>query len=366
MRCLSDVEIQAVADGEAADDTRQHAASCPRCSERVKARETLTAGIEQAINIPLDVPAGVSRRIARALEEGSAQGATRLRENGVHVRPWRRAAWSTAAVAIATTIAVFFVAPLFKGPATVSAAEILARSANRLATQVTSGVEMLDYALTLDGVPREMMPDHTDGVYRVRQVIDHNVPGRYLVATYDPAGELVSSVAQNPASHQRVVTVRIEDQAYRFEFTIPESVALSLPEMERLHMQASVTMMQASGNQSLHVIDGPSGRQYRIEVPHVSAETSNAVWDLAEAQVVIDATDYHVVEFAVKGTFLKQPYSMSYQLINRVVADRVTDEELDVPHDPAAITIRGEGTAIPARDTLVAALRELTRVKQGR
>ena len=85
---------------------------------------------------------------------------------------------------------------------------------------------------------------------------------------------------------------------------------MSPPEIERLHMQASVAMMQASGNQQLQVIESQSGRQYRIEVPHVSAETPGAMWDLAEAQVVIDAGDYHIVEFAVKGTFMKQPYSV--------------------------------------------------------
>ena len=37
----------------------------------------------------------------------------------------------------------------------------------------------------------------------------------------------------------------------------------------------------------------------------------------------------------------------------------------DVAEDPRAITITGEGTAIPARDVLVAALGELARVKQA-
>ena len=278
-----------------------------------------------------------------------------------------RALWTMAAVAAATLIAVVFVAPWVRGPATVSASEILARSANRLAERVTTGVESLEYELTLDGVTREMMPDRENGTYRVKQVIDHDTAGHYLVASYDPRGQLLSSIVQDPAANRRDVSVRVDDVPYRFEFTLPDNATLSPPEMERLHMEASVAMMQASGNQQLQIIESGSGRQYRIDVPHVSAETSGAVWDLAEAQVVIDAGDYHIVAFAVKGTFLKQPYSLSYRLISRVVTTGTAVEPglFDLPQDPGAITIKGEGTAIPARDVMVVALGELARVKQA-
>jgi hypothetical protein len=366
MKCLNDVQIQAVVDHEADDSLREHAASCGRCGDRVRTRETLTARVTEAINEPADLPAGVSHRVQQALSTESSPGATRLRAGAARGSS-QRAWWSVAAVATATLIAVVFVAPMVKGPATVSAAAILAKSANRLAERVTSGVESLEYELTLDGVMREMMPDHQNGSYRVKQVIDHDKAGHYLVATYAPDGGLVSSIAQDPANNRRVVSVRLEETPYRFEFTLPEDLTMSPPEVERRHMQASVAMMQASGNQQLQVIESQSGRQYRIEVPHVSAETSGAVWDLAEAQVVIDASDYHIVEFAVKGTFLKQPYSVSYRLIDRTVTDGsdVGGGAFDVAQDPRAITIKGKGTAIPMRDVLVAALGELDRVKQA-
>ena len=70
---------------------------------------------------------------------------------------------------------------MVKGPATVSAAEILAKSANRLAERSPPASSSLEYELTLDGVTREMMPDHQNGAYRVKQVIDHDIAGRYLV-----------------------------------------------------------------------------------------------------------------------------------------------------------------------------------------
>jgi hypothetical protein len=363
MRCLTDAEIQAVVDREAPEDVRTHAETCVRCRDRVRERETLANALAQIINMSASVPPAVRRRVQLALSNLSSAGATRLRAGADPGGSRRRALWSMAAVAAATVIAVVFVAPMVKGPATVSAAEILARSANRLAERVTSGVELLEYELTLDGVTREMMPDHQNGSYRVKQVIDHDTAGRYFVATYDPDGRILSSIAQDPAAGRRVVSARLEDVPYRFEFTLPKGVTLSPPEMERLHMQASVALMQASGNQQLQIVESPAGRRYRIEVPQVSGETSGAFWDLTEARVVIDASDYHIVEFAVSGTFLKQPYSVSYRLINRTVTAGAAEPGLfDAPEDPGAITITGKGTVLPARDVLVAALEELARV----
>jgi hypothetical protein len=364
MSCLNDAQIQAIVDREAGDAVREHAASCAGCHARMQERQALMQALGQAVGAKGGVPPDVSLRVERALADATTRGATRLRETRSTRWSWQRTAWSAGAVAAGTLIAILFIAPIVKGPATVSAAEILAKSANQLAARVTSGVEVLEYELALDGVPREMMPDHADGVYRVKQIIDHDTSGRYLVATFGPDGRMISSVAQDPATRQRVVAILVEDQPYRFEFRVPDAEALSLPEMERLHMQASVAMMQASGDQHLQVIDVADGRRYRIEVPKVSAQTPTAVWDLTDAEVVIDGADYHIVEFAVKGTFLKRPYSLSYRLIARSIAARVPADVFEVPLDPRAITVEGEGSAIPARDVLVATLREYSRMKR--
>jgi hypothetical protein len=366
MTCLTDAQIQAIVDNEAAEAIHAHAASCTRCRERIRERQRLMTSIVQDMNAGGDMPSDVRRRVSDALADSASRGATRLRP--VDTRPafWRPAVWSGGiAIAAATLIAVVFVAPMFKERSTVSASEILAKSAVRLAQRLNAGVEFLEYELTLDGVPREMMPDHVDGAYRVKQVIDHDSKGRYFVATYAPDGQMLSAVAQDPASHTRVMSVRLENQPYRFEVSVPGDVALSPPEVERLHMEACVAMMRASGNQQLQVIDTGAGRQYRIDVPQVSAETPNAVWDLSEARVVIDADDYHIVEFAVKGAFLKQPYSVSYRLIRRTIESRtaVSESEFEVPLEPGAVTIRGDGSAVPARDVVVLALRELARAR---
>jgi hypothetical protein len=68
----------------------------------------------------------------------------------------------------------------------------------------------------------------------------------------------------------------------------------------------------------------------------------------------------------VKGTFLKQPYSVSYRLKTHAVDASVQPDAFVTPFDPKAIAIQGDGSAIPARDVTVAALLEVARMKQGR
>lgn len=365
MKCLNVASIQAVADREASAGEMAHAASCARCAGLVREREARTAFIVSAMNAVPSLSPAVGRRVEHALARGSGTGATRLRSTDPKAA-WRPVVWSAAALAALTILGVLFVAPALKGPSTVSAAEILARSAGRLAERLTTGVEYLEYELTLDGMPRDLMPDHADGTYRVKQIIDHDTPGRYHVAAYGPDGRVLTAVAQDPANDRRVMTLRVEDQPFRFEVTLPDHMTLSPPEMERLYMETCVRMMQVSGDQQLQVIGSADGTQYLIEVPKVSAETLSAVWDLEEARVLIDATDYHIVELSAKGRFLKQPYSMSYRLISRAIATQANASEFDLPGDDSAIRIGGSGSAIPVRDALVLALRELARVKQAR
>ena len=223
MSCLNDAQIQSIVDREAGDAVRQHVTSCARCQVRVRERETVMRGIGQAMSLIGDVPPDVSRRVERALAEGSTPGATRLRESRAARWSWLRAGrmmWSVGAVTAATLLAVVFVAPIVRGPATVSAAEILAKSANQLAAQPTTGVELLEYELVLDGVPKEMMPDGADGTYRVQQAIDHDVRGPV------PLREL--RARRRDAHVDRAGSRRRDDawwrctvdgQPYRFEFS---------------------------------------------------------------------------------------------------------------------------------------------------
>ncbi|HEX6465631.1 MAG TPA: hypothetical protein VFZ98_14315 [Vicinamibacterales bacterium] len=367
--CLTDIQIQAVVDGEAGPLERAHVATCGACATRVARRQQQSAEIEHTVNAPVPVPPALAERVRSSLATGTA-GATRLRGSSDGGR--RRWIYSGFAVAAATLITVLFIAPaLRKRDTTVSAAEILAKSASQLAAAPAGNVDFLVYELSLDGVPRDMMPDHVNGTgtYRVQEVIDHSVVGRYRLTSYDPSGVELSSLAQDPATGRRVMAVRVDGQLYRFETTLPAGQTLSVPEIERLHMQASVALMQASGNQTVQIVDAPDGREYRIDVPRVSASTPAAVWDLTEAHLIVDASDFHVVELSVKGALLRQPYSFSYKLLTHDVQSpaSVAPDTFDVPVAPGTIVIpAGEGSPVPAADAFVAALRELAKARQGR
>jgi hypothetical protein len=365
MSHLTNAQIQAVADHHAPEADRNHAAACTACGARVIEQRQAAASFASAMNAA-EMPPSTARRVETAFAASAlSKGATRLRPTP-GPRRWQPAAWGTAGLAAAITLAIVLVAPLIKHDrGAVSAAEILAHSASRLA-QTATGIELLEYELVLDGVPKDMMPDHANGTYHVRQAIDHTTPGRFRFSSFGPGGQPISSIAQDPASGTRVMLVNLDGQAYRFEVSVPSNVGPSLPEMERLHMEASILMMQASGNQLVEVVETADGRQYRIEVPKVSTPGSNPVWDLTEARVLIDAKDYRVQELAVKGTFLKQPYSVSYKLISRDVVTNVTPDTFEVPRQPGEILISGGGSAVPARDAMVLALGELARLKNMR
>ena len=365
MACLRNDHIQALADGEGTDEMRAHAVSCEACAGRVRERAALMAKMTEELNPASAVPASVSFRMNAEAARVHA-GATRLRQaSSVTARPgW---IFGALGVAAATIVAILFVAPAVrKGDATVSAAEILAKSATQLAAAPASGIEVLEYELVMDGVPKELVPDQVDGAYRIWQAIDHNVPGRFRLASYTPDGAMFSSIAEDPVAGRRVAAFTAEGQPYRFDVTLPKGARnLSLPEMQRLHMQASIAMMQASGNQLLETIAGPAGTLYRIEVPRISGPGANPVWDLSEARVLIDSRDYSIVEFAVRGAFLKQDYSMSYKLLKHVTAASLDAGAFAVPNQPGEILITGQGTAVPSQDVFLLSLRELTKMKHG-
>jgi hypothetical protein len=366
MTCLSDTLIQAVVDKEADAAVAAHAASCAACSARVRERQERSAALSEALDVPVTIPLALESRVRQAVAGAATRGATRLRPDAPPIRAWARIGWSAAALAAATLAVVFFVVPLFKGPATVSAAEILARSANQLAVTENTGIELLEYELALDGMPREMMPDHADGTYRVSQAIDHRAPGRFRYSSYTPDGRLLTSIAHDPDSGTRVSLMRIDDQFYRFEFAVPARGVPSLLEVERLHMQATVAMMQASGQQVLQTVQTPDGSSYRIEVPRVEATSTSAVWDLAQAEILVDAKDYRILQFSASGTFLKQPYSVSYRLLARTIVSSVAPDLFAVPHQPGEIVIAGEGSINPMGDVFIAALRELAQARSAR
>jgi hypothetical protein len=370
---LTDAEIQAVVDDEAGAGERAHARACDRCAARVVEQRARVERLERALLDAPAMPAGVGERLDDALARapvrtGAVRGATRLRAGDAPRRLWRHAGWGAVLATAAAVIIVLLIVPLVNGPGTVSASEILGASLQRL-SEPAAGVEFLEYELALEGIPRELVaPDAAAGAYRIRRVVDHSVPGRYFVASFAPDGRMLSAVAQDPIARRRTSVVRIDDQSYRFDLTLGATPSLSMLDLERLHIEASVALMQASGDQHLSVVEGPAGRRYVIEIPQVSAASATAVWDLHQARAVIEAADYRIAEFAARGTLLGQPYSVSYTLVNREVKApaAVGPREFDIPDDPTAIVVEGQGTTNPARDMLIGALRELAKARQNR
>jgi hypothetical protein len=366
MTCLTDAEIQAVADHESGEAARAHVEGCASCTARVSEQRRRLA-VVAALLVPTSaLPGPLVQRVEQALGAAATpRGATRLRTDAAARPAWWRPAIA-AGTAAAAAIVLLFVIPGWDGPGTVSASEVLAQSLEQLSRAAT-GVELREYELKLDGVPKEIMPDQENGTYRIQQLIDHQSPGRYRMSTYAPNGTLLSAVSEDPAERQRVSLVRLGQQVYRFEFDVATAPQLSLADMERLHNEATVAVMQASGEKSLRVVHGARGKAYLIEIPHVSApaKAKTPLWDLQDARVLIDAADYRIRELSVRGTFLEQPYSISYTLIRRETrpASDVAREEFEVPLEPGAIVLKGEGTQNPMRDALAVALRELSEAR---
>ena len=240
MTCLNDIHIQALADGEGSADAKRHALECAGCAARVRARAALMTSIEESVAVPVAMPASVAQSVEeifrlKAEATGSPQGATRLlntQSRGFRLQPEGRRGWiySGLAVAAATLVAVLFITPAIRKPdATVSAAV-----SSQLSVTATSGVEVLEYELVLDGVPKDMLPDQVDGTYKVWQAIDHNVPGRFRFATFTAGGQMLTSIAEDPLQKRRVMAFTSEGQPYRFDVSLPANATnMSLPDMQR-------------------------------------------------------------------------------------------------------------------------------------
>ena len=363
MACLTDGEVQAVIDAEAGPGERAHAAGCEACAARVREQQGRLDALLSRMDRSRGMPARLEARVRAALEGGAAvRGSTTLRGE-TNTAAWGRGGWRAALATAAALVLAMVLGPRLNGPPTVSAAEVLNRSLRALSPAATTGVEFLEYELTLEGIPREFMPDAPSGTYRIQELIDHDHAGRYRISTFGPDGRLVSAVGEDSAAGRRVHAVRVDGRPFLFRFKTSSAPALSLPELERMHLEASVALMQASSDQKLSEVNDATGRSYLIQIPRVTASRSEAIWDLSDGRVLIDADDFRIKEFEARGTLLRQPYSVSYRLIRREAraAGEVGPAEFEVPSEPDAIVLEGEGTVNPARDVMVAALREVAR-----
>jgi len=354
MNCLTDIEVQAVVDGEAGEASRVHAAECARCRRLVDERRRDVTAVTAAASSGAISPAFESR-IQRAIADGRpARGATTLRAAPFGAS--RRRAWiSAAAAAAAAAIVIFVILPKAGSPTTLSASEVLGRSLQTMTG--AKGVELLEYDLFVAG--------GMSGSHRIVHLIDHERKGRYRFSNYGPDGALESSVGQESSAGRRFLVVRAEGRGVMVNIEAGAAPQVSLPEMIQALIETSITMMQANRDQTLTVHDTAAGRQYVVEMPRVQTGSSAAAFDLYSARAVVDGQDFRIQEFEASGSVLKQPYSMSFKLIRRTIrpSAEVPAEEFAAPATAGDVVINARADKDPLSDVLTAFVRELTRGK---
>jgi hypothetical protein len=360
MRCLTDVELQALADGEAgtrdASEMTAHLAGCSRCRDKVDEIRQQIAAIAVLLESVGDMPAASEASVRQAVTSTRpVRGSTALR-GPVSAISWRRTGvMSALATAAVIAVVVFGILPRFGAPTSLSAAQILGRSLQTLSS--TQGIELLDYDLVVDGVAH--------GSWRIEQLIDHERPTHYRVAAYDADGVLHAAFSQDPLRQRRSQLVRADDRNYIVNVGSIPNVVLSLPQMAQALAETAITMMQATSDQKLTIVEDAGGRQYVIEIPPPAATATAATLELHRARSVVDGTDFRIREFAAAGTLLRQPFSVSFTLIRRTVrpSSEVRPSEFDIQPGPDDVVLEGVASDEPVGELLGTILRELRRAR---
>jgi hypothetical protein len=358
VRCLTDIQIQQLADGENATVLGPHVAHCTDCAARLDERRRLMATLTSTI--PADVPSSaLPSRVRDAVHAArSARGATVLRP------AWgpRKPLWASAiATAAAAAIIMFVVLPRVDAPATLSAAQILDRSLEQMTGG--TGVEVLEYELVLASDYRRPI-GLSEGPYRIVQLFDRSNPARYKLAQFDRNEVLVAATAQDPARGRRTEMHRIDGRNFIVRVTSLPGPMVSLPQLLQTQAASILRLMQINADEHLSVLEDSSGVHYVIELPGLPAAAAGTPLVLSRARVDIDGGDFRVREFSGRGALLGLPFEVSFKLIAQVKAASVLPGEWEIDQGPEDVVIEGDGSG-EADDSLTVVLRELARM-QGR
>ncbi len=357
-KCLSDARIRAAADDEARAFERQHLEACAECRARLGAARLVSDELTRmatSVAVPDSLRDGVDRALTRRQERA---GATTLRE--VSGPRWSSPLWLTAGVVVTAFLVVVFVLPPLDAPRALSAAEILDRSLQTLSP--ASGTELREFDLELQ-LPR--IASVPNGAYRIEQLVDHDT-GRYRFVRYASDGTLLDAISEEPAVGRRTAVVRVDGQLLAFRFTIDPGRTLALRDLERHHVEAMIRVLQATAGQSVQEVDAGGGKRYVVELPQVADASASGLWELGRARVVVDASDFQILEAAAAGSYMGELFSVSFRLRSRHLrpSAEVPPDRFDVPHAAAVLAIEGAGTDDLAHDLLVSTLRELLRSRQ--
>lgn len=355
MRCLTDAELQAVADDEGTESTSAHVTSCNRCRAEVEERRRQVAALASLVGdgAPPEVEARVRRAISAAV-----RGATALRADAPSPRQSLR--WASAlATAAAIAAIVFVVLPRFDAPTTLSAAQIIDRSLTRM-TRGT-GVEILEYELVIASTfrQRQGLPH---GPFRVYQAFDRGNPGHFKFAQYDQDGVLHAASTQDPSRRRRSELVRVDGRNYVIHITSPQPL-VSIPEILQQQAESVLKMMQLTAHDHLTIVGAPEGRQYVIEMPSLPRPPTSVPLEVDQARVIIDGTDFRVRQFTARGVLLGQPFDVAFTLLSQVKAATLAPEDWEIPQGDDDVVIEGEGTGDALGDPMAVVLRELAKTR---
>jgi hypothetical protein len=353
MRCLTDVDVQAVVDGEASEEHRAHANACEKCRARVRERRSQMDTIASLIDAD-GMPSSVEARLRVAMNQSDdVRGSTVLRAT----RPsaWRRVGLVSAlATAAVIALLVYSVLPRLGAPTTLSAQEVLGRSLQTISSG--QGVERLEYEVAMDGM--------TAGPVVIRHVIDRDNPHRYKVASYHPDGTIATAISQDPTKQQRTQLFHVDGTNYIVRVGAIHTPVLSIPQMAQALVETSIGIMQAKSDQQLTIEDGPDGRRYVVEIPPVTPQNATATLDLFSARAVISGSDFRIQEFAATGTLLRQPFSVSVKLrTHEYVGGPATAESFAITPGPDDVVLDGQAAEDPVTELMTTVLRELGRAR---
>jgi hypothetical protein len=359
MRCLTDVEIQELADGEGRTELGAHVNDCARCARRLDERRRLLATLTAAV-APTDMPSpALASRVHHAVQAHArlARGSTVLRPSRTTTR---RPPWASAIAATAAAVFIAFVVmPEVDAPDTLSAAEIIDRSLEQMTGG--SGVETLEYELVLTAAYRQFAGP-SEGPYRIVQVFDRSDPARFTFAQYDRDDVLVAATAQDPAQGRRTEMRRVDGRNYIVHVTSIPAPMLPLPQLLQSQAEAVLRLMRLNADPYLTIVEDPDGTHYVIELPGSLEPPAGAPLALNRARVDIDGRDFRVREFSGSGTLLGLPFEVSVRLIAQTRSASVEPSEWEIAQGPGDVVIAGDAPG-EFTDSMAVVLRELGRMQ---
>ena len=350
-RCLNEYELQAAADNEAPAEHQAHVAQCAACGEKVAARRRLTDRVASAVGTA-DMPDAVRAPMRARVVDAPVTGATTLRS----VRRTPRWAWAVPLAAAAALLICFVVVPGIDRQTTVSAAEILGRSQAALVAH-SSGVEVLNYDLDLEGVLADLVPDEQAGRFTVQEVIDHDHEGSYRIVKIGPDGQMVAGAADDTVSGIRTRYLRVNGRGFLLRFEGAAPTTMSVIALKKGLLQIFIGLMQTSSTQTLRELERAGERCYEISIPGITAPAASFV-SLDRARAVVTAADSRLVEFSAAGTLSGLPFSIDFALRLRTFGHLVAVPQPFYELKPAAgdVVLQGDATNNPLWDVLTRVL----------